>query len=380
MEPEIISVDVDDRIKSVAVTLRVDYEWYLSVTDGAEANLEIQRDVIRDKKAYQTLRNDLARGCVLPAVVLAVNVPATDDASLRELGAPEATADRAALLEKLRSAQPAQVQIIDGLQRTNALRQTRDSLEGDDRAHFLARPLRVEVWVNIRFFALAYRMILLNAGQRPMSIKHQIEIISNKMADELGDVADLEVIKTLDKRRRTRSGQFQLVLITQAFQAWLQGQPNVDLRNVIAEQLLADEAVDTLGESLSGADETNRFKEYFAWLVRLDHRLGQEHLGFLAQDTVIQGLSAAVGKATKNPRMLARLDEAMAELERRAVVEGAAAAFAVDAFYELRKGIDVKTRNVGEATRDLVFRAFSEFIRSPETPMIEHWTFAASAS
>ena len=222
-------------------------------------------------------------------------------------------------------------------------------------------------------------MILLNAGQRPMSIKHQIEIISNKMADELGDVAGLEVIKTLDKRRRTRAGQFQLVLITQSFQAWLQGQPNIDLRNVIAEQLLADEAVDTLGESLSGEGDANRFKEYFAWLVRLDHKLGQDHLGFLAQDTVIQGLSAAVGKATKNPRMHERLDEAMAELERRTEAEGAAAAFAVDQFYELRKGIDVKTRNVGEATRDLVFRAFSEFIRSPETPMSEHWTFAASA-
>lgn len=378
MKPEIISIDVDDRIKSVAVTMRANYEWYLSVTDGAEANLEIQRDVIRDKKAYQTLRNDLAKGCVLPAVVLAVNVPDFETASL--MGESPAGGEvRSTLLQKLTLATPAQVQIIDGLQRTNALRQTRDALEGSERDDFLARPLRVEAWVNIRFFALAYRMILLNAGQRPMSIKHQIEIISNKMADELGDVVGLEVIKTLDKRRRTRSGQFQLVLITQSFQAWLQGQPNVDLRNVIAEQLLADEAVDTLGESLSGADDTNRFKEYFSWLVRLDHKLGQDHLGFLAQDTMIQGISAAVGKATKNPRMHARLDEAMAELERRTEAEGAAAAFAVDQFYELRKGIDVKTRNVGEATRDLVFRAFSEFIRSPETPMSEHWTFAASA-
>lgn len=378
MEPEIISIDVDDRIKSVAVTLRTDYGWYLSATDGAEANLEIQRDVIRDKKAYQTLRNDLAKGCVLPAVVLAINVPDFDTGALMVAGDVKAEI-KSILLQKLTSAQPAQVQIIDGLQRTNALRQTRDALEGAQRAEFLDRPLRVEAWVNIRFFALAYRMILLNAGQRPMSIKHQIEIISNKMADELGDIDGLEVIKTLDKRRRTRSGQFQLVLITQSFQAWLQGQPNVDLRNVIAEQLLADEAVDTLGESLSGAGDTNRFKEYFSWLVRLDHKLGQENLGFLAQDTVIQGISAAVGKATKNPRMHERLDEALAELERRTEAEGAEAAFAVDQFHVLRKGIDVKTRNVGEATRDLVFRAFSEFIRSPETPMSEHWTFAASA-
>ena len=130
MEPEIISVDVDDRIKSVAVTLRADYRWYLSITEGAEANLEIQRDVIRDKKAYRTLRNDLAKGCVLPAVVLAVNVASFETSSLTSGDRPENEQARSRLLRELKSTLPAQVQIIDGLQRTNALRQTRDILEG----------------------------------------------------------------------------------------------------------------------------------------------------------------------------------------------------------------------------------------------------------
>lgn len=376
---KIVSVDRDDRIKSVAVTLRVPYRWYLKITEGAEQNLEIQRDIIRDKKAYQTLRNDLAKGCVLPPVVLAVNIGEFDEKKFGLADEEEAREAFPDLLSSLGKLEASDVQIIDGLQRTNAIRQTQEILAGVEKDVFLDRTLRVEAWLNIRFFALAYRMILLNAGQRPMSIKHQIEILSNKMVDELKDIEGLEVIKSLEKRRRTKPGQFQLVLVTQAFQSWLQGQPNIDLRNVIAEQLLADSAVDTLGETLIGSPENNRFRDYFSWLVRMDKHLGSENLGFLSQDTVIQGMSAAVGKATKNPKMHERLEEALLVLENKARAEGGASAFAVEQFDALRRGIDVKTRNVGEATRDLVFRAFSEFIRDPETALSDHWTFAASS-
>lgn len=378
---EVISSDYDARIKSYCVTIKSDYAWYLGATEGAETNLSIQRDIIRDKKAYQTLRNDLKRGCVLPPTVLALNLPDFDAASFyqRTHDHADPTGMGEALAKSLIAIEPAQVQIIDGLQRTNAIRQTRDELEGEERSGFLQREIRVEAWLNIKFFALAYRMILLNAGQRPMAIKHQIEIISNQMAEELDGIEGLEVIKTIEHRRRFHPGQFQLVKLTQAFQAWLQGQPNVDLRNVIAEQLLADEAVDTLGESLAQSEGNNQFKDFIAWLVRMDRLLGAEHLGFFAQETVLQGISAAVGKALRNPRLSSRLKEALALLEERANVEGAARALAVIEFDELRRGIDVQKRNVGEATRDLAFKGFGEFIRSPDTSMSEHWTFAASS-
>jgi len=45
----------------------------LNVTTGAEDNLRIQRAIIGGSKAYQTLRSDLKRGCILPPLVLAVS-------------------------------------------------------------------------------------------------------------------------------------------------------------------------------------------------------------------------------------------------------------------------------------------------------------------
>ena len=47
MRFEVLGVDYDRRIRSYMVSGRADYEWYLAKTQGSEANLEIQRDIIK---------------------------------------------------------------------------------------------------------------------------------------------------------------------------------------------------------------------------------------------------------------------------------------------------------------------------------------------
>ena len=128
------------------------------------------------------------------------------------------------------------VDIVDGLQRTNALRQTLEEMDEKDRITFLQRSLRLEVWVNIAFFPLAYRMLLLNAGQRPMSMKHQIDVLSGGLAKDLEDLPGIEIIKLKDHKRRVRAGQYHLSTLAQAFQAWMQRSPNVDRTNLVVKR------------------------------------------------------------------------------------------------------------------------------------------------
>src|SRR6185295_19014818 len=69
----LIDLAFDKRINGYCATGVCSYEWYLAATTGAETNLEIQRSIITDSKAYRTLRADLKRGCILPPVVLAIS-------------------------------------------------------------------------------------------------------------------------------------------------------------------------------------------------------------------------------------------------------------------------------------------------------------------
>lgn len=374
---EALSIDRDDRLRSYCVTARVTYRDFLALTEGAERNLDIQRSIIKGTKAYATLRSDLKRGCILPPIVLAVSVVLSaepEDIVRRR--------DLAGLSDDLGTVESAGVYVIDGLQRTNAIRQAAEELDPEDRVEFLSRSVRVEMWLNIPFSAIAYRMLLLNAGQRPMSVKHQVEVLSSKLVGDLAGIPQLDIFRLSDVRRRAQPGQFPLAKIAQAFQAWLQGQPNLDLRNTVMEELLAESAIEVLGQTVPiGANQVNPdgFHRYVDWLVRIDTALGLEHLSFLGNETVLLGLSAAVGAMERNETLSNRLWPALTSLLEKVQLRPQEDPMGVRTFDALRQGIDSSKINVGLATREMVFNTFKEFIRAAgDTEMNECWQIGAA--
>lgn len=383
MQFEVVGIDYDSRINNFMVSARADYEWYLEKTHGSEENLAIQRDVIKGSKPYKNLRADLKMGCILPTIVLAVH---NIDALVLEKYDPAdgfikaSRDDLDALEEAIRFTQPGHVNIVDGLQRTNALRQTLDDLDQVEKPGFLQRSLRLEIWLNIPFFPLAYRMLLLNAGQRPMSMKHQIDILSGGLAKDLEDLEGIEIFRIKDHKRRVRPGQFHLSTLAQAFQAWMQRSPNVDRTNLVVETMVVDEALESLGIDLTDQNGNQRdgFRQFMDWLLRLDKALGDEHNRFFANDTVVLGFAAAIGFAHKNETLQDRLPGAMAKLIADAE-QGGGDPLGVLTFDAIRRSIDTKKSNVGEATRGLVFRAVREYVMQDGTsPMIDCWTQSAS--
>lgn len=383
MQFEVVGIDYDNRIDNFMVSARADYEWYLAKTRGSEENLAIQRDIIKGSKPYKNLRADLKLGCILPTIVLAVrDIEASvfrkydpDDGFMKA-----SRADLDHLERAISGITPDHVDIVDGLQRTNALRQTLAELNENEKGMYLSRSLRLEIWVNIAFFPLAYRMLLLNAGQRPMSMKHQIDILSGGLAKDLQDLPGIEIIKLKDHKRRVRPGQFHLSTLAQAFQAWMQRSPNVDRTNLVVETMVVDEALDSLGIDLSSEDGNQRdgFRQFVSWILQLDRALGQDQFRFFANDTVVLGFAAAIGFAHKNETLQERLPTAMAKLVAD-VTAGREDVLGVQTFDQIRRSVDTKKSNVGEATRGLVFRAVREYIMQDGTsPMVECWTQSAS--
>jgi hypothetical protein len=383
MKFEVVGIDYDNRINSFMVSARADYQWYLSKTEGSEENLAIQRDIIKGAKPYRSLRTDLKHGCILPTIVLAVR---NLDTSVTHKYDPQdgfieaERADLDILQSTIGNVLPANVDIVDGLQRTNALRQTFSDLEEGERSVFLARSLRLEVWVNIPFFPLAYRMLLLNAGQRPMSMKHQIDILSGGLAEDLQDLDGIEIIRLKDHKRRVRPGQFHLSSLAQAFQAWMQRSPNVDRTNLVVETMVVDEALESLGIDLTDNDGNQRdgFRQFVDWLLRLDRALGEAQNRFFGNDTVVLGFAAAVGFAHKNELLQDRLETAMTKMIASAEADKDDP-LGVQTFEQIRRSVDAKRSNVGEATRGLVFRAVREYIMQDGTSsMVDCWTQSAS--
>lgn len=364
---EVFSVDYDSRLSAFCVNCRCTYQTFLNITEGAELNLAIQRNIIGGTKTYRTLRADLKRGCILPPIVLALDKQILTQRTINRGSVTQA--ELSSLESKISdSIEHCEVYIIDGLQRTNAMRTAAKELEAEDDDkknldEYLERKIRLEIWVGISFGAIAYRMLLLNAGQKPMSIKHQVEILSFKLRDDLASIDGIDIFTSKEKRRRRQSGQFHLSVLAQSFQAWIQRQPNIDMTNTVMEELLAESAIETLGAALSTRESDDAFKELIRWIVDTDQKLGADYLDFFGNDTVMLGLSAAVGEFGADEELRQDMITALETLTKRLDTEGPSA-IGIELFNKLRRGIDSKKYNVGTATRDMVSKAFEQFFYS----------------
>jgi hypothetical protein len=148
------------------------------------------------------------------------------------------------------------------------------------------------------------------------------------------------------------------------------------------EELLAESAIEILGQTVPiGANhgDPEGFQRYVTWLVNLDQALGVDNITFLGNETVILGLSAAVGSMERNEALSSRVWPALQGLLTVLQENPSADPVALQTFNALRQGIDSSKVNVGQATREMVFNAFKEYIRGAgETPMHECWQVGAA--
>lgn len=150
---------------------------------------EFQRRIINIKKSliYQKLIRDLAKGTVIPTLSLFID--GTNEITMNTIIKPE------------------DVQVLDGLQRTNCImyafnllsRKENDKLEilknveCISEEEFLNLPIRLEIWVDLTINGILYKMISLNAGQTPMDLDHQLEVLELPLKRELKDKFDIDV-------------------------------------------------------------------------------------------------------------------------------------------------------------------------------------------
>jgi hypothetical protein len=120
--------------------------------------------------------------------------------------------------------------VLDGIQRLNTLAKA-----SQDAAFDALRLLHVNFVIAPSRDKLLYRMITLNNGQRPMSARHQIEVLADAFFDF--DGVDLKLVAEKGKSRVRAPDAFKKSDFIKGYIAYLGETVNVDNQKIIEEKM-----------------------------------------------------------------------------------------------------------------------------------------------
>ena len=203
----------DNRIMAYNVLVDMSIaEYELLVKGILENNIFQRRRIGSSKTVYSLLKQDIQTGCVIPPIVLALPI----NSAGHDPDHPNETVSKIQLnAEKLL--------ILDGLQRTYTILDLLAEMRRDsslvDLAKVEAAQIRVEIYVGLNRLGILYRMLTLNTGQTPMSLRQQIEILYLDYLDS--SVSGVELVRETDSKPASRFNQYNFKDVIEGFNAYL---------------------------------------------------------------------------------------------------------------------------------------------------------------
>lgn len=205
----------DKRIQALNVLIEMSIEDYHKISQEIIKKNEFQRRRVKSSSSvYSLLKTDLMQGCVIPPIVLAL--------SKFESESIEDEKDEK-IFEQINEKQE-NILILDGLQRTYTIRDLISELEHKGDKETLEKlnkyKLRIEIYIGIDKLGILYRMLTLNTGQTPMSIRHQIEILySDYLLNNLGEI---KFITEAEDTRPDKFGEYRFKDVVEGFNSYLE--------------------------------------------------------------------------------------------------------------------------------------------------------------
>lgn len=207
---------IDNVINGICGLAETDYKFTLEFIYPLINKLDEQRKIL-DSKFYKRLERDILEGCLMPPLTIAF---VSKDNHIKTL-------DK---LSEYVNANISQGFILDGIQRLTTLE--RASHKQNFNGH-------KEIFFNIIIAdnkdKLLYRMITLNNGQKGMTPRHQIEILTK----ELFNFEQLEITVQTEKEKSTKpiKNSFSLGDIAKGYMAFLTNNVNNENSKIIEEKM-----------------------------------------------------------------------------------------------------------------------------------------------
>jgi hypothetical protein len=240
---DVISKLQDNRINAVNILVEIKAHEYVDIAKGIIANNEFQRKRVKNAGTiYSLLKSDILSGCLIPPIVLA-----SRSADVPMIG----KIDASFISEKI-FGNTADLMILDGLQRTHSLIEI---FENNENQTLLENYLiRVEIYLNITEVGILYRMLTLNAGQTPMSLRHQIEILYSNFADK--KIGELNIIRQIDDTPRSNHHDYNYSDLIEGYNSFLErNEDPIDRYSLL-------DIVQSIGKISSDHGDDNSFSHF----------------------------------------------------------------------------------------------------------------------
>ncbi|MGE6651271.1 hypothetical protein ACQKE0_18545 [Shewanella colwelliana] len=206
--------------------------------------------------------------------------------------------------------------ILDGLQRTYSLIDIEKDLEAEygeqstELETFYNHQIRLEIYSGLNKLGILYRMLTLNTGQTPMSLRQQVEMLYLDYADI--DIDGIEIVKESESRSATQFHQYNFKEIVEGFNSYIERNELPIARQDILDNI---KGLEKLADENSNEDI---FKEYLeslhSFIVKLnnltesyeldsedyDVSFGGNTTKIFKRSQSFTGFGAAIGKLKDN--------------------------------------------------------------------------------
>lgn len=374
MALKILGVFTDLRTDTPVVYGQISIPDYFELIGPEFDRFSIQRR--REKHpAYARMKADIVEGVLLPTITLA---PKLENAARLKQLVLAGGEDFENLSHELSNS--GHLNILDGLQRTYVLKDLADAGHQFPQAQTLHVEIRIEPDIK----HLIYRIIILNAGQKPMSMRHQIEILFLSFQSTLEkEIQHLELFTENDNLRRTRSRKFALDRIAGGYHSFLLKSPEVEKQNVVAQRITEGSVLES-DEVQLGAQFSD-FSRYLNLYCEIDDQICRIYNGQLegvptgtvwfGSENIINAFFGAISDFGSNETRKQRVDAAIeALIQKLSDARPGTDPIGLAKFQEIVQGFPTRKINVGFATRKLVFVSFKEYFRDEGiTPLSDIW-------
>lgn len=246
----------DARVQCWSVLTTMTIEQYLALVAAPYAErggLPNQREALKTtsgKRIRSRMISDIKDGAVLPPVVLGIVIEQKQLDEVEELSQEETE-------RRLINDWKDKVSIIDGMQRTTAIREAYEQ-----KADLKERIVRVECWLASKTDSLIYRMLVLNTGQVPWNLKRQLQVVYSPLIGELRKNVKFERLLNVElNERRTKGGEFRPDSMIEAYLAFGLRRTEIDTQEALAEEFSRLD----MAEAIS----SQKYSQYFYPVVQM---------------------------------------------------------------------------------------------------------------
>lgn len=250
----ILGYTKDQRTDTEVVYAQIGISEYLELVGEDFDRFEIQRKR-QDPKKYTRLKEDTKKGALLPPITLAINPSKVSEFN-------ETLKSKNSEKLKIDLIKSSDLYILDGLQRSYIIKDLID----EGVTFKTDQTLLIEIWFESKIEHLIYRLIVLNSGQKPMSMRHQVELLFTTLKTEIEEtIPDLNIYVEKDSQIRSSAKKFSFDRIVNAYYSFLTKSPEVKRDNLIVQKLNEDDILSSNEEELN--ESYNHFINYLKNIV-----------------------------------------------------------------------------------------------------------------